>query len=180
MKKVLLTTDGSCLGNPGPGGWACVLRFGSVKFGSVKREFFGFDPRTTNNRMELMAPIQGLLALKEPARWRSRPTPSTYFMGSRNGSPSGSGGIGGGSMSRCAIPISGWNLTSWSPCTRQPGYGPGVTPATKTTPGATGCHRMQQPDSEVPGRMDGPTLRLASAWVRTMCRQNRKLTFSMT
>jgi ribonuclease HI len=51
MKKVSLITDGSCLGNPGPGGWACVLRFGGVK-----KEFFGFDPRSTNNRMELMAP----------------------------------------------------------------------------------------------------------------------------
>jgi ribonuclease HI len=61
MKKVSLATDGSCLGNPGPGGWACVLRFGGVK-----RELFGFDPDTTNNRLELMAPIQGLLALKEP------------------------------------------------------------------------------------------------------------------
>jgi RNase H len=61
MKKVSLITDGSCLGNPGPGGWACVLRFGGVK-----KELFGFDPLTTNNRMELMAPIQGLLALKEP------------------------------------------------------------------------------------------------------------------
>ena len=61
MKKVFLITDGSCLGNPGPGGWACLLRFGGVK-----KEFFGFDPHTTNNRMELMAPIQGLLALKEP------------------------------------------------------------------------------------------------------------------
>ena len=60
MKKVCLITDGSCLGNPGPGGWACLLRFGGVK-----KEFFGFDPRTTNNRMELMAAIQGLLALKE-------------------------------------------------------------------------------------------------------------------
>ena len=59
MKRVALITDGSCLGNPGPGGWACVLRFGAVK-----KELFGFDPHTTNNRMELMAPIQGLLALK--------------------------------------------------------------------------------------------------------------------
>jgi ribonuclease HI len=44
MKKVSLITDGSCLGNPGPGGWACILRFGGVK-----KEFFGFDPHTTNN-----------------------------------------------------------------------------------------------------------------------------------
>lgn len=61
MKQVSLITDGSCLGNPGPGGWACVLRLGSHS-----KEFFGYDPHTTNNRMELMAPIQGLLALKEP------------------------------------------------------------------------------------------------------------------
>jgi ribonuclease HI len=60
-KKVELITDGSCLGNPGPGGWACILRFGAAK-----KELFGYDPETTNNRMELMAPIQGLLALKEP------------------------------------------------------------------------------------------------------------------
>ena len=61
MKKVELITDGSCLGNPGRGGWACILRYGGVK-----REIFGYDPATTNNRMELMAPIQGLLAIKEP------------------------------------------------------------------------------------------------------------------
>jgi ribonuclease HI len=61
MKTVSLITDGSCLGNPGPGGWACILRFGAVS-----KELFGYDPQTTNNRMELMAAIQGLLALKEP------------------------------------------------------------------------------------------------------------------
>ena len=61
MKRVLIVTDGSCLGNPGPGGWACILRFGAAA-----KELFGYDPHTTNNRMELMAPIQGLLALKEP------------------------------------------------------------------------------------------------------------------
>ncbi len=43
------------------GGWACILRFGSAK-----KELFGYDPHTTNNRMELMAAIQGLLAVKEP------------------------------------------------------------------------------------------------------------------
>ena len=61
MKKVRLITDGSCLGNPGPGGWACILRFGAVN-----KELFGYARQTTNNRMELMAAIQGLLALKEP------------------------------------------------------------------------------------------------------------------
>jgi len=61
MKRTSLITDGSCLGNPGPGGWACLLRYSAVK-----KEFFGYDPHTTNNRMELMAAIQGLLAFKEP------------------------------------------------------------------------------------------------------------------
>jgi ribonuclease HI len=67
MKKVLLISDGSCLGNPGPGGWACILRFGSVK-----KEFFGCDPHTTNNRMEQMAPIQGLLAASPKGTLRGR------------------------------------------------------------------------------------------------------------
>jgi ribonuclease HI len=60
MKKVQLITDGSCLGNPGPGGWACILRYGKHK-----REMYGFDPHTTNNRMELTAAVRGLAALKE-------------------------------------------------------------------------------------------------------------------
>jgi len=60
MKSVQLITDGSCLGNPGPGGWACILRFGNHK-----REMYGYAPHTTNNRMELTAAIEGLRALKE-------------------------------------------------------------------------------------------------------------------
>ena len=61
MKSVQLITDGACIGNPGPGGWACVLRFGDHK-----REFFGSEPETTNNRMELTAAIEGLKSIKEP------------------------------------------------------------------------------------------------------------------
>ena len=49
MKQVTLFTDGSCLGNPGPGGWACLLRCGLAE-----EEIFGTEPHTTNNRMELM------------------------------------------------------------------------------------------------------------------------------
>jgi ribonuclease HI len=60
MKKVELITDGACLGNPGPGGWACILRFGETK-----REIWGSEPHTTNNRMELTAAVQGLSAIKE-------------------------------------------------------------------------------------------------------------------
>lgn len=60
MKKIRLITDGSCLGNPGPGGWACILRYNSHK-----REMYGHAPHTTNNRMELTAAIEGLRTLKE-------------------------------------------------------------------------------------------------------------------
>ncbi len=60
MKKVQLITDGSCIGNPGPGGWACILRYGSEE-----RELSGSESQTTNNRMELTAAINGLRALHE-------------------------------------------------------------------------------------------------------------------
>lgn len=60
MKHVQLITDGSCLGNPGKGGWACILRYGEHK-----RELFGCEPHTTNNRMEITAAIEGLKRLKE-------------------------------------------------------------------------------------------------------------------
>lgn len=60
MKKIELITDGACLGNPGPGGWACVLRFNSHT-----RELYGCERQTTNNRMELMAAIKGLSVLNE-------------------------------------------------------------------------------------------------------------------
>lgn len=60
MKNVQIITDGSCIGNPGPGGWACILRCGETK-----REMYGSEPHTTNNRMELQAAVEGLRALKE-------------------------------------------------------------------------------------------------------------------
>ena len=60
MKELTLFTDGSCLGNPGPGGWACILQYGKHE-----RILRGGEPRTTNNRMELMAAINGLKALTE-------------------------------------------------------------------------------------------------------------------
>ena len=60
-KRVRLFTDGSCHGNPGPGGWAAVL-----EYGDQRREITGNDPATTNNRMEMMAVLEGLRALKGP------------------------------------------------------------------------------------------------------------------
>ena len=63
MKTVTLITDGSCLGNPGPGGWAAILRCNGQK-----KELWGSEPHTTNNRMEMTAVIEGLQAIKEPCR----------------------------------------------------------------------------------------------------------------
>ncbi len=60
-KEVVIFTDGACRGNPGPGGWGVLLRFGAVE-----RELCGGEGPTTNNRMELMAAIKGLEALREP------------------------------------------------------------------------------------------------------------------
>ncbi|QDV61258.1 ribonuclease HI [Crateriforma conspicua] len=63
MKPVDLYTDGACSGNPGPGGWAFILRCGST---GKQVERSGGDNPTTNNKMELMAVIKGLELLKEP------------------------------------------------------------------------------------------------------------------
>ena len=60
MKKVELFTDGACKGNPGPGGWGVLMRYGDHE-----KSLFGGEKNTTNNRMELMAAIQGLSSLKE-------------------------------------------------------------------------------------------------------------------
>ena len=60
-KRVVIHTDGSCLSNPGPGGWAAILRWQDNE-----RELKGSEPNTTNNRMELMAAIMGLEALTRP------------------------------------------------------------------------------------------------------------------
>ena len=61
MNPIEIYTDGACKGNPGPGGWGVLL-----KAGGTERELFGGELATTNNRMELMAVIQALSALKRP------------------------------------------------------------------------------------------------------------------
>ncbi len=61
MKKITLFSDGSALGNPGPGGYGVILRYGDSE-----RELSGAYEHTTNNRMELLGVIEGLRALKEP------------------------------------------------------------------------------------------------------------------
>ena len=76
QESVLIHTDGACLGNPGPGGWAAVLLFRGRE-----RELAGGEPDTTNNRMELMAAIMALEALSRPCNAVLR-TDSQYV---RNG-----------------------------------------------------------------------------------------------
>ena len=63
MKSVEVFTDGACKGNPGPGGWGALPRFQGKE-----REIYGAEPETTNNRMELLAAIEGLRALREPCK----------------------------------------------------------------------------------------------------------------
>jgi ribonuclease HI len=63
MKTVEIYTDGACSGNPGPGGWAAILIYKGTE-----KELSGFEADTTNNRMELYAPIKALEALKQPCK----------------------------------------------------------------------------------------------------------------
>ncbi|MEY6431033.1 ribonuclease HI [Thioalkalicoccus limnaeus] len=64
-RMIEIYTDGACKGNPGPGGWGALLRWGEVE-----KELFGGEPNTTNNRMELMAVIMALEALRRPSKAR--------------------------------------------------------------------------------------------------------------
>lgn len=63
MKHVVIYTDGACRGNPGPGGWGVLLQYGKHE-----KTLSGAEDETTNNRMELMAAIQGLLAVREKCK----------------------------------------------------------------------------------------------------------------
>jgi ribonuclease HI len=96
MKSVEIFTDGACSGNPGPGGWGAILRFNGVT-----KELSGGEANTTNNRMELMAAISGLNALKEPCQVDLY-TDSNYVKD----------GIGGW--------IEGWKRNGWRTAAKQP------------------------------------------------------------
>ena len=74
MPLVEIATDGACKGNPGRGGWGVLLRMGATE-----KELSGGEAHTTNNRMELMAAIEGLRALKRPCRVKLS-TDSRYVM----------------------------------------------------------------------------------------------------
>jgi ribonuclease HI len=89
-------TDGACSGNPGPGGWAAILRYRGVE-----KELSGYEAATTNNRMEMMAAISALEALKRPCRVRLY-SDSQYL---RDG------------ITRW---IHGWKLRGWRTADRKP------------------------------------------------------------
>ncbi|WP_305908959.1 ribonuclease HI [Methylomarinum sp. Ch1-1] len=73
-ETVIIYTDGACRGNPGPGGWGVYL-----SYKGTEKELYGGEAETTNNRMELMAAIQGLEALKRPCRVKLN-TDSKYVL----------------------------------------------------------------------------------------------------
>ncbi|MCR9138874.1 MAG: ribonuclease HI [Alphaproteobacteria bacterium] len=96
MKHVEIFTDGACSGNPGPGGWGAILRYGKID-----RELSGGEAHTTNNRMELTAAIRALEALKERCAVDLY-TDSSYVKD----------GIGGW--------IEGWKRNGWKTASRKP------------------------------------------------------------
>ena len=96
MKRVEIFTDGACSGNPGPGGWGAILRYGDKT-----KEMSGGEADTTNNRMELTAAIQALDALREPCVVDLY-TDSVYVKD----------GIGGW--------IEGWKRNGWKTAAKKP------------------------------------------------------------
>ena len=96
MKKIHLYSDGSSLGNPGPGGWGTIL-----EFNGIKKELSGGDYITTNNKMELQGVIEGLKALKEPCEVKII-SDSKYVVQGINEW------------------LSGWIKNNWKTATKQP------------------------------------------------------------
>ena len=96
LTKVEIATDGACKGNPGPGGWGAIIRSGTRE-----RALSGGEPLTTNNRMELMAAIEGLNALKRPCHV-TLSTDSRYV------------------MDGLTKWIKGWQKNGWKTAAKQP------------------------------------------------------------
>jgi len=96
LKHVEIFTDGACRGNPGPGGWGALLRYGEVE-----RKLYGGEPDTTNNRMELQAAIEALKALSR----RCQVTLTTDSVYVKNG---------------ITIWLDGWKKKGWKTAARKP------------------------------------------------------------
>ncbi len=84
MKHVHIYTDGACVGNPGPGGWAALLVHVDSQQQRREKTLAGYELRTTNNRMELLAAIRGLNGLREPCTVTLY-SDSTYVIGMGTG-----------------------------------------------------------------------------------------------
>ncbi len=98
--KVTLYTDGACKGNPGPGGWGALLQATTEK-GLIERELCGGERLTTNNRMEMMAVIEGLSALKKPCE-------VTLYLDSKY------------VLQGITEWVSGWRARGWKTAAKQP------------------------------------------------------------
>jgi ribonuclease HI len=96
LSDVQLFTDGACSGNPGPGGWGAILRSGGHE-----KELSGGEAQTTNNRMELMAVIEGLRALRKP-------TPVTIYTDSKY------------VMDGASSWLAGWKKRGWKTAAKEP------------------------------------------------------------
>ena len=96
MDEITIYTDGACKGNPGPGGWGAIL-----VAGAHEKELFGGEVETTNNRMELMAVIQALNALKRPCRITIH-TDSQYV------------------LKGCTEWLAGWKAKGWKTAAKAP------------------------------------------------------------
>jgi ribonuclease HI len=96
LPRVSIATDGACKGNPGPGGWGALLRYGNAE-----KELSGGEADTTNNRMELMAAIRALEALKRPSHV-TLSTDSRYV------------------MDGLTKWIKGWQRNGWRTASKQP------------------------------------------------------------
>lgn len=116
VKRVLIWTDGACSGNPGPGGWGAILRFGERE-----KELWGGETHTTNNRMELMAAIMALEALTRPCDIELY-TDSQYLRG----------GV--------TVWLSAWKARGWRTADKQPVKNIDLWQRLET---AEACHNVQ-------------------------------------
>ena len=139
MKWIEAFTDGACSGNPGPGGWGAILRWN----GNVK-ELKGGEADTTNNRMELMAAISALSALKEPCEVDLY-TDSVYVRD----------GISGW--------IEGWKRNGWKTAAKKPDCGRRSTKRANRTR-STGIGSRAMPDIR---KMNAPMNLPGRAWSRS-------------
>ena len=152
LPEVEIATDGACKGNPGPGGWGALLRAGTTE-----RELSGGEPLTTNNRMELLAAIEALTALKRPCRV-TLSTDSRYV------------------MDGLTKWLPGWRRNGWKTADRKPVKNADLW---QRLVEAAGPHRIEwrwvkghagHPDNERADRLASAAARAASAERGISCR----------